>query len=101
MVENLNGNNNNAFNHELCPTCIVIRKNNILFAIIILQTCFKNSAMKTNRRNFLRLSGLTGLIMAGEKILNPTSYGGSNIQERFRGAQAKHFNMCGYAAPKL
>src|SRR5687768_16616912 len=55
--------------------------------------------MKSNRRNFLKYSGLTGMVMAGEKIVNPLIARDVNIQDRI--FQDKHFNMCGYAAPKL
>lgn len=55
--------------------------------------------MKSNRRNFLKLSGLTGIVMAGEKIVKVTDDTGNH--ERFHIPQDKHFNMCGYAAPKL
>lgn len=57
--------------------------------------------MKTNRRDFLKFSGLTGMMMtfgnmataiSGEARNNPVSY--------YKGSE-KAFNMCGYAAPKL
>ncbi|HTF19588.1 MAG TPA: Gfo/Idh/MocA family oxidoreductase [Chryseolinea sp.] len=46
--------------------------------------------MKTNRRDFIRISTLAGMTLAGEStIAAPTP------------AQAKVFNMSGYAAPKI
>ncbi len=56
--------------------------------------------MKSNRRNFLKLSGLTGIVFAGEKIVKrPDNLG--DIPDQVHIPQDKHFNMCGYAAPKL
>ncbi len=54
--------------------------------------------MKTNRRKFLKYSGLTGIGLAGASVIK--SYGAKN--EKFINKKsAVHFNMCGYAAPKL
>ena len=55
--------------------------------------------MKTDRRNFLRYSGLSGLVMAGEKLIS--SFADASNIEPPRILQDKHFNMCGYSAPKL
>jgi len=54
--------------------------------------------MNTNRRNFLKYSGLTGMGLAGASMMK--SYGGGTTfrEPKQRG---QHFNMCGYAAPKL
>jgi predicted dehydrogenase len=55
--------------------------------------------MNSNRRDFLKLSGLTGLSMATANISSALS------AEEMTGAnktgKRKHFNMSGYAAPKL
>ncbi len=54
--------------------------------------------MKTSRRDFLKVSSLTGIGLAttaasnGYEILNETKISNTNLQR---------FNMCGYAAPKL
>ena len=57
--------------------------------------------MKSNRRNFLKLSGL-GIGLAGTNLLEgysaPANQPGA-IQKYF--GKAEHFNMSGYAAPKL
>lgn len=54
--------------------------------------------MKSNRRNFLKYSGLTGVGFAGAGMMK--SYASNNLLESaiLRGQK---FNMCGYAAPKL
>jgi hypothetical protein len=65
--------------------------------------------MKKNRRNFLKLTGLTGIGLATGSLVHsigsgsrestggirPTLYSGS------KGESLKKFNMSGYAAPKL
>ncbi|MGB8491407.1 MAG: Gfo/Idh/MocA family oxidoreductase [Bacteroidales bacterium] len=65
--------------------------------------------MKSNRRNFLKITGLTGLSLAGSSLLkaagaekeNPegslTDYG----RELNRGRSRQQFNMSGYAAPGI
>ena len=52
--------------------------------------------MKTSRRKFLKVSGITGvgLVTVSE---NYSVFGRDTI----RGSNAKNFNMCGYVAPKL
>jgi len=61
--------------------------------------------MKSNRRKFLQYSGLTGIGLAIADIKN--AFGGNHNPNRdplFSGVDKKHgdhFNMCGYAAPKL
>lgn len=62
--------------------------------------------MKNNRRDFLKLSGLTGLSIAGGGILSGFTSERSNhyksIVNRFiKTPHTQLFNMCGYAAPKL
>ena len=57
--------------------------------------------MKSNRRNFLKLSGLAGIGLASTNILD-----GQAALLRQLGAHSvrqggKHFNMSGYAAPKI
>lgn len=59
--------------------------------------------IKSNRRNFLKVSGLAGIGLAGAPGImsghaeNHDSSGTSQTRTR----QGKHFNMCGYAAPKI
>ena len=53
--------------------------------------------MKTNRRDFLKVSSLTGIGLA---TTMPENYNILNDDRHKKGAQQK-FNMCGYAAPKL
>ncbi|MEO8962944.1 MAG: Gfo/Idh/MocA family oxidoreductase [Ginsengibacter sp.] len=55
--------------------------------------------MKENRRNFLKLTGLTGLGMAGGGILK--TFGGTPIHQKTEEPRAQRFNMSGYAAPKI
>ena len=57
--------------------------------------------MKSNRRNFLKLSGLTGVSVAGGDIATALSPESGNKPEGFDRKPGKHFNMSGYAAPKL
>jgi len=57
--------------------------------------------MKSNRRNFLKLSGLAGIGLASTNILDgreavAAPLGSNSIQQG-----GKHFNMSGYAAPKI
>jgi predicted dehydrogenase len=54
--------------------------------------------MTINRRNFLKLSGLTGIGLAGTGSLKPYS---SQTANHSGGLPYEHFNMCGYSAPKL
>src|SRR5437868_7345628 len=54
--------------------------------------------MNTNRRKFLKYSGLTGIGLAGANMMK--TYGGNGIAEEAK-RRGQHFNMCGYAAPKL
>lgn len=59
--------------------------------------------MKNNRRNFIKLSGLTGLGLLGSNFAN----GVQRIQKQNEVINSpghsdnQIFNMCGYAAPKL
>lgn len=60
--------------------------------------------MKNNRREFLRISGLAGISLAGAGVING-SIAKDNIshpiQRQVRGKSREPFNMSGYAAPKL
>ena len=53
--------------------------------------------MKSNRRDFLRISGLTGLGLAGGSLLK--ALGNETGFVSRPGSQV--FNMSGYAAPRL
>lgn len=55
--------------------------------------------MKSNRRNFLKLSGLTGIFMAAGNFATSSVIHGSTPGRLEKDPGA--FNMCGYAAPKL
>jgi predicted dehydrogenase len=60
--------------------------------------------MKSNRRNFLKLSGLAGIGLAGGSIIQgnaaiPVSK--ERIGNGFLKQDGKHFNMSGFAAPKI
>jgi hypothetical protein len=52
--------------------------------------------MKTNRRDFLKLTGLVGVGLTGARITGCTA-----TEEPFKLNQRQSFNMSGYAAPKL
>lgn len=54
--------------------------------------------MKTDRRKFLKYSGLTSIGIAGAGVIK--GYANENTFEK-RQTYSEHFNMCGYAAPKL
>lgn len=55
--------------------------------------------MKENRRNFLKLTGLTGFGMAGGGILKTLA--GTAIKQNTEELHIQRFNMSGYAAPKI
>ena len=57
--------------------------------------------MNTNRRKFLKLSGLTGMMIAGGEIPTPIGADPKNKNEGFEKSGSSLFNMCGYSAPKL
>ncbi len=69
--------------------------------------------MKNNRRDFLRLAGLTGIGLAGGALLpacktasasSGTAGGASHldqIREQVGRTHKQHFNMSGYGAPKI
>src|SRR5881628_2375646 len=54
--------------------------------------------MKTNRRKFLKYSGLTGIGIAGASMVKTYA---SHTPFEIREPHRDHFNMCGYAAPAL
>jgi predicted dehydrogenase len=55
--------------------------------------------MKSNRRDFLRLSGLAGMSLVPSTFVNANE--NESLLNPFKRDPAKHFNMSGYAAPKL
>src|SRR5690606_14946422 len=60
--------------------------------------------MKNNRRNFLKLSGLTGLGVAGAGALKGFANEPANnvaVKQFDRKPTMQRFNMCDYAAPTL
>lgn len=58
--------------------------------------------MKSNRRKFLKFSSLLGLGVAGGKITGNATAGQPHPFEKTSGRTDRdHFNMSGYAAPKL
>lgn len=56
--------------------------------------------MKSNRRDFLRLSGLAGISLVPPSFVKANE-SDNQISSPFLKNPAKHFNMSGYAAPKL
>jgi len=56
--------------------------------------------MKTNRRNFFKLSALTAAGLAGANLL-PVNVIATEKREKSIKERDKKFNMCGYSAPKL
>jgi predicted dehydrogenase len=56
--------------------------------------------MKLTRRNYLRLTGLTGLGLAGRGVLNGWA-GDPAALERLAGERVQRFNMSGFAAPPI
>jgi predicted dehydrogenase len=65
--------------------------------------------MKSNRRNFLKLTGLAGVSLVGARIIPSTSSPAENssisqlnhISEQAKRQYKQKFNMSGYAAPGL
>ena len=59
--------------------------------------------MKNKRRDFLKLTGMAGLTVAGAGVLNgfTAESENNNISALDREKHVQHFNMSGYAAPKL
>jgi predicted dehydrogenase len=57
--------------------------------------------MKSNRRDFIKLSGLTGASLATGSISSALSIEEKNQQAHLLSNKGTHFNMSGYAAPKL
>ena len=56
--------------------------------------------MKSNRRDFLKLSGLAGIGLAGTGIATSTATGKEKVS-RGEWQDSQHFNMSGYAAPRI
>jgi predicted dehydrogenase len=54
--------------------------------------------MDTSRREFLKISSLTGIGLASTGVLNAPNLAAANTTDKFR---TQRFNMCGYAAPKI
>ncbi|MEO9005370.1 MAG: Gfo/Idh/MocA family oxidoreductase, partial [Ginsengibacter sp.] len=54
--------------------------------------------MKENRRNFLKLTGLTSLGMAGGIL---KTFAGTSLNPKAEEVHVQRFNMSGYAAPKI
>ena len=57
--------------------------------------------MKSTRRDFLKLSGLAGIGLAGAGIAAPTAPAEAKKKIRENWQDSQHFNMSGYAAPKI
>ena len=61
--------------------------------------------MNRNRREFLKVSGLTGIGLAGAGIAKgygiPGAVDRKEEQKRLYRTKPRQFNMCGYAAPKI
>lgn len=57
--------------------------------------------MKSNRRNFLKYSGLTSVGIAGASVLKTYAANNSFTIDHSPFTKDQKFNMCGYAAPKL
>lgn len=60
--------------------------------------------MKSNRRNFLRISGLAGIGLAGGGAIAANAGALATEEDIVKEAiqqRGKHFNMSGYAAPKI
>ncbi|HEX6890923.1 MAG TPA: Gfo/Idh/MocA family oxidoreductase [Chryseolinea sp.] len=57
--------------------------------------------MKSNRRNFLKLSGLAGIGLASTNILDGQEAIAATPVDNAIRQGGKHFNMSGYAAPKI
>ena len=57
--------------------------------------------MKSNRRNFLKLSGLAGIGLASTNVLDGQEAVAATLGRHSIRQGGKHFNMSGYAAPKI
>src|SRR5690606_40496367 len=67
-------------------------------------TTLFRSRMKSNRRNFLKVSGLAGIGLAGGAGIISGQAATPNVEEPWKRSPiqgGKHFNMSGYAAPKI
>ena len=54
--------------------------------------------MKTSRRDFLKVSSVTGIGLASTPVSKTYDV---FKEENFNKKSFQHFNMCGYAAPKI
>jgi len=57
--------------------------------------------MKSNRRNFIKLSGLAGVSIAGGNIATALANEAGNKPDGLDKKPDQHFNMSGFAAPKI
>src|SRR5688572_31911312 len=57
--------------------------------------------MNSTRRDFLAKTGLAGAGLMAANFLRGATPAKASTANTGRGARAQHFNMCGYAAPKL
>src|SRR5690606_5362981 len=73
------------------------------YLIIVIQTDKSNIilyiTMSTKRRDFLKLTGLTGLSLVGSSLVGCGTTAGK-LAPAARSSK-QHFNMSGYAAPKI
>ncbi|BBE20216.1 oxidoreductase, Gfo/Idh/MocA family [Aquipluma nitroreducens] len=56
--------------------------------------------MKNNRRDFLKITGLTGISLVGSRLFGNTAGLSSDMHES-QDSGIQRFNMCGYSAPKI
>src|SRR6476661_11002014 len=57
--------------------------------------------MKSNRRNFLKLSSLLGLSVASRSVSGYSAVPELLLEKQISKKLPAHFNMSGYAAPRL
>src|SRR5215204_7396230 len=57
--------------------------------------------MKSNRRRFLKLSSLLGIGVASGSVSGYAAVPQHPLEKQLSKKLPDHFNMCGYAAPKL
>jgi len=55
--------------------------------------------MKNKRRDFLKMTGIAGLSLAGGGIMK--SYASESMNHDYEKKRIQHFNMSGYSAPKI
>jgi predicted dehydrogenase len=71
----------------------------ICLALILIFKRIRN--MKNNRREFLKLTGLTGAGILAGCAMPALAHADQAINTRLLQAARQHFNMSGYAAPRL